>query len=119
MSYKLKKPYAEFERINFIVKHNHKNNLEIEETESALYALEKNEIMKNGEPTVDPEYENKIAEQEKEKQIRILKQRLKELDEKRIRAICEPSMKTETQSWLEYYNEQVLEIRQVMADLEK
>ena len=31
--------------------------------------------------------------------------------------MCEPSMKTETQSWLEYYNEQVAEIRQVMAEL--
>ena len=49
--------------------------------------------------------------------IKFINHYLEELDKKRIRAICEPSMKTETQSWLEYYNEQVLQIRQVMAEL--
>ena len=34
-----------------------------------------------------------------------------------IGAICEPSMKTETQSWLEYYNQQVLDLRQMLAKI--
>lgn len=36
-----------------------------------------------------------------------------EIDKKRIRAICEPSAKDETtgQTWLEYYNLQVQELR--------
>ncbi|MBR1943231.1 hypothetical protein IJ843_05810 [bacterium] len=117
MSYKLQKPYTEMERINFIVKYNHEKNLEIEETENALYALEENEIMENDEPVVDSEYETKLSERKKEEQLRTLKKQLEELDQKRIRAICEPSMRTETQSWLEFYNEQVLELRQVMANL--
>ena len=40
MSYKLTKPYAESDRLDFIVTHNHNNGLLIEETDTALYALE-------------------------------------------------------------------------------
>lgn len=40
MSYKLKKPYTEDEKLNFIVEYNHIKGLLIKETETALYALE-------------------------------------------------------------------------------
>ena len=59
MSYKLLKPYTQQERNDFIVKYNRKLGLEIKETSVALYALLPNEIMVNGEPTVDPDYEAK------------------------------------------------------------
>ena len=45
MSYKLDKPYTDKERADFVVLHNHQNNLRIEETDIALYALEANEMI--------------------------------------------------------------------------
>lgn len=117
MSYKLEKPYSKKQRTDFIVEYNHKKGLNIEETNSCLYALNDNEIIENGVPVQNPNYEIEIAKQLREEQKKQLQLQLEELDKKRIRAICEPSMKTENQSWLEYYNQQVLELRQVMAEL--
>ena len=114
MSYKLEKPYTDIQRADFIVEYNHKRRMLINETEKALFALEANEIMVDGEPQIDADYEAKQAEAQKQKKLLELKEQLEELDKKRVRAI---SMKTETQSWLDYYNEQVLQIRQVMAEL--
>jgi len=99
----LTKPYTEDDRLAFIVEQNHEKNYLIEDTENALLAWGYTQ--------------EEIAEQEKEIRLDELKKQLEELDKKRVRAICEPSMKTETQSWLEYYNEQVAQIRQVMAEL--
>ena len=65
MSYELKKPYTDIQRANFVVQYNHNQNLTIEETDKALYALEANEIMVDGEPTIDPDYEEKQAEARK------------------------------------------------------
>ena len=45
MSYKLDKPYTDEEYANFVVEHNHNNGRVIEETETAVYALEANEMM--------------------------------------------------------------------------
>ena len=117
MSYKLEKPYTDEEKNNFIIQYNHNNGLKIECTQNAIYALEKNEIMKDGIPVINPDYEIELANLEKEAKLEEFKKQLEELDKKRVRAICEPSMKNENQSWLEYYNEQVLQIRQVMAEL--
>lgn len=99
----LTKPYTEDERLAFIIEQNHEKNYLIEESENALFALGYTQ--------------EEIAKQEKEIRLEELKKQLEDLDKKRVRAICEPSMKTETQSWLEYYNEQVAQIRQVMAEL--
>ena len=67
MSYKLDKPYTEKAKQNFIVEYNHNQGLKIEETETALYALEVNEIMVNDMPIVDPEWEEKQAQIERER----------------------------------------------------
>ena len=67
MSYKLDKPYTEKEKQNFIVEYNHNQGLKIEETETALYALEINEIMIDNEPAVDPSWEEKQAQIERER----------------------------------------------------
>ena len=67
MSYILEKPYTEKEKQDFIVEYNHNQSLKIEETEIALYALEVNEIMVDGVPQVDPEYEAKQEAKEKER----------------------------------------------------
>lgn len=59
--------------------------------------------------------------QEKEVSIRKseIEKQLLELDSKRIRAICEPSIKDETtgETWLDYYNKQVLKLREELASL--
>ncbi len=47
----------------------------------------------------------------------VIKSKLKELDLKRVRAICEPSLKNQNQSWLEYYNEQIQELRRQLEEL--
>lgn len=62
MSYKLLKPYTQEEKNDFIVEYSHNQSLKIEETSIALYALLPNEIMVNGEPQVDPDYEAKEAQ---------------------------------------------------------
>lgn len=44
---------------------------------------------------------------------------IKEMDEKRIRALAEPSIKDEIsgQSWLEYYTQQIIELRTEITEL--
>ena len=64
MSYTLLKPCTDMERVQFIVRYNHNMGLEIAETEKAIYALEANEIMVEGEPIVDPDYEEKQRQKE-------------------------------------------------------
>lgn len=67
MSYKLEYPYTEEERLNFIVEKNHQQGLKIEIIDNIVdeqnyptyYALERNEIMVDGVPTIDPEFEAK------------------------------------------------------------
>lgn len=71
MSYKLDKPYTRTERINFIVEYNHKQGLRIEETETTLFALKENEIIVNGEPVTDPNYEEQKELEEKERVARL------------------------------------------------
>lgn len=56
MSYKLKKTCTDKQRADFIVKYNHNLGLQIEETESAFYALEPDEIMQDGVPVKNPNY---------------------------------------------------------------
>ena len=75
MSYKLEKPYTGTQRADFIVEYNHKNGLKIEETDKNLFALEANEIIVDGEPIINPDYENEHLEE-----VRALK--LKEAETK-------------------------------------
>ena len=75
MSYKLEKPYTDTQRADFIIEYNRKNGLKIEETQNALFALEANEIIVDGEPVINPDYEQQHFEQ-----VKALK--LKENDEK-------------------------------------
>ena len=57
------------------------------------------------------------AQENKNQKIEELKSKLEELDKQRIRALCEPSNRTENQTWLEYYNEQIINIRKELQDL--
>lgn len=100
---KLVKPYTEIERENFIVEQNHNLGYEIIETETALEALGKTE--------------EELQEIKKENTKFQIEKQLEKLDKKRIRAVCEPSMKTETQSWLDFYNEEIKQLRKSLANI--
>lgn len=68
MSYKLEKPLSIEERTNFIVEYNHNQGLRIEETESAMYALEEWEELVGDEVIDNKEaWEEKQAQAEKER----------------------------------------------------
>lgn len=99
----LNKPFTEDQKMDFIVQYNHNLGYKIEETSSAILAFG------------NTREETEIFEKNQQKQN--LLNQIEEIDKKRIRAVCEPSMKTESQSWLEYYNEQIANLRQVMAEL--
>lgn len=58
------------------------------------------------------------AQEKKEQKIEELKLKLEELDKQRIRALCEPSNRTDDQTWLEYYNEQIVNIRKELQSLQ-
>lgn len=75
-------------------------------------------IYLNGEIVVNPNYER--AQQDKADQIRIseIKKELKQLDIKRIRAICEPCEYSQGFTWLDFYNNQVQELRLELQKLE-
>ena len=72
MSYKLDKPYTDEQYADFVVEHNHNNGLTIEETETALFALEANEILVDGEVQIDPDYEQKQADKEAERVAKLI-----------------------------------------------
>lgn len=66
MSYRLLKPYTEDQKETFIITYNRTKGLRLEETELALYALEIYEIMVNGFPMVDPNWEKEQTKKRKE-----------------------------------------------------
>lgn len=120
MSYKLEKPYTALQYADFVVEHNHNNGRQIEETESAVYALEANERLgEDGLPEINPNYDLECAEKARLARIAEIKQELSELDKKRIRAMCEPSEYSKGISWLEYYNEQAQILRTELQLLEE
>lgn len=120
MSYKLEKPYTSRQYADFIIEYNHRGGRLIKETETAVYALEDNEMMgEDGEPIINPNYEVICAEKSRLARIEEIKQELSELDNKRIRAMCEPSEYAKGVSWLEYYNEQARELRTELQELER
>lgn len=63
------------------------------------------------------EYKTKLQENATQTLINELIEQIKELDIKRIRAICEPAQKNETQSWLEYYTAEIQKLREKIASL--
>lgn len=67
MSYKLEKPYDEIQYADFVVEHNHKNGRLIEETQDAVYALLEDEMMQNGLPVKNPNYEVEKAQKERDR----------------------------------------------------
>ncbi len=66
--------------------------------------------------TLNPEF----GKPSKNQQIEELKAQLFELDQKRIRAVCEPELKDADDggTWLEYYNFKILELRTKLGELQ-
>ena len=78
-------------------------------------------IYKDGKITENPNYEN-------EKQIYFIQERINKiysemaiLDNKRIRAVCEDEVKDEKtgETWLDYYNSQIYDLRIELASLQE
>ena len=67
MGYKLEQPYSDIDRADFIVKHNHEQGLQIEETENAIYALEPWEKLE-GDNIYDNSTEYEAEQAEKRQQ---------------------------------------------------
>jgi len=67
MAYSLEKPYTEDDRIDFIIKYDREQGLKIVETDTCIYALLPNEIIKDGKPVVNPNYHKEIEEEEQER----------------------------------------------------
>lgn len=106
MSYKLEKPYTNKEYANFIVEHNRINQRYIEETPTALYALEPNEMLgKDGVPVINPNYEEELAAQEVERRTHQIKSALYELDLQAIRPLRAILAGTQTEDDLEKIKE--------------
>lgn len=65
------------------------------------------------------EYKQFLIEKEITARKAEIEQKLSELDTKRVRAICEPSVKDETtgETWLDYYNSQVQVLRDELNTL--
>ncbi len=65
------------------------------------------------------EYKEKIRQEENQAKKATLQLQIDELDKRRIRAICEPEVKDEEtgQTWLEYYTQQIQELREEIINL--
>ena len=122
MSYKLDKPFTKRQKADFIVEFNHNRNLKIFETADYLAALEVYESFENGEIiNRKTEYEKELEELSILNEIETLKNEIYDIDLKRIRAVCEPSIRNEEtgETWLEYYNAQILELRNQIQTLQE
>lgn len=66
MSYKLEKPCTSQELTDFLVAYQDNKGMRVEETDVAYYALEENEIMEDGVPVVDKDWNEKQTLKRKE-----------------------------------------------------
>lgn len=96
-------------------------NISEELAQDILINSEKYKVLDN--KFVDISDTEEYAQYLKRKEIELRKseieQKLLELDSKRIRAICEPSIKDETtgETWLDYYNSEVERLRTELKEL--
>ncbi|MBR1625512.1 MAG: hypothetical protein IJ681_00040 [Bacteroidales bacterium] len=69
----------------------------------------------------EKEYQNRKNNENIQLDIDLLNSQIRDIDLKRIRAICEPSIKDETtgETWLHYYNSQILDLRNQIQILQE
>ncbi len=86
--------------------------------DNKVLAVDKKEYSKENNKWI------KLSEEEaKVKQLKIenaikaaeIQNELEEIDKKRIRALAEPSLKDENTTWLEYYNQKVIQLREELS----
>ena len=67
----------------------------------------------------EEEYNQRKSNEELQLQIDSLNSQINSLDLKRIRAVCEPEIKDEEtgETWLDYYNSQVIDLREQIQQL--
>ena len=82
--------------------------------DNLLYIYSNCKIIEN------PDYETEKQKQYINERIEEIKNELIELDIKRIRAVCETELKTERtgESWLDYYNSKIYDLRIELNSLE-
>lgn len=95
-------PYSNYEYVN----------IDYSTFDPIEYIIVNNQLIKD---LTNPVY----IQEQKNKKIFEIKQELSELDTKRIRAIAEPSLKNEEtgETWLEYYNSEILDLRNELEGL--
>ena len=66
------------------------------------------------------EYKSYLKEAEKSAEKNRILEEINEIDLKRIRAVCEPSVKDSStgETWLEFYNSKIRELRQMLAEVD-
>ena len=76
-------------------------------------------IYQDGQIIVNPNYEQELQNEIRQNKINQLHEQIEILDKKRIRAICEPSIRdAETgETWLDYYNKQIQDLREQIKNL--
>lgn len=77
-------------------------------------------IYSDGNIIENPQYENEKQKAVISQRITDIHEKLNDLDEKRIRAVCESEVKDSQtgQTWLEYYNSLVVDLREELTALE-
>lgn len=77
-------------------------------------------IYENGNIIINPDYEKILKEREKSEKISGIIENLNELDNKRIRAVCENQIKDSQtgETWLEFYNSQANKLRNQMKSIQ-
>ncbi|MCD8378249.1 MAG: hypothetical protein LUB59_05625 [Candidatus Gastranaerophilales bacterium] len=66
------------------------------------------------------EYQTYLAAKAKEDEYYDILSQISDIDEKRIRAVCEPEIKDKAtgETWLDYYNNQIVELREKLQEVE-
>ncbi len=73
----------------------------------------------NGEIIENPDYQSILKQIENEKRKKDILEELNKLDLKRIRAVCENETKEGSdETWLEYYNSQIVILREKLAEID-
>lgn len=96
-------------------------NIEVTETLCTDYFSDNEKyIYSNGAIIKNPDYEEILKERKKSEKISEIIEKLNELDNKKIRAVCENQIKDSQtgETWLEYYNSQADNLRKEMQTIE-
>lgn len=96
-------------------------NIEVTETLCTDYISDNDKYIYSEEKIIpNPNYEKILKERNKSEKISKIIEKLNELDNKRIRAVCENQIKdTQTgETWLEYYNSQANKLRNELQAIE-